>query len=96
MTFEAQRVGGAFEPLRLPLDVRAGNAVVSYLWYVEKAFWPTGLGPFYPHPRVAPGADALGLAAFVGSPSRSRCSRWRAGVRGSRSDGSGSPACWCR
>jgi tetratricopeptide (TPR) repeat protein len=66
LTYDAQREGGAFASLeRVPFDVRAGHAVVSYLWYAEKAFWPTGLAAFYPHPRVMPSADALGFAAFV-------------------------------
>jgi len=31
-------------------SARLANAVVSYGWYLEKTFWPTGLAFFYPHP----------------------------------------------
>lgn len=65
MTTIAQREGGAVSSLAgIPLDVRLGNAIVSYAWYVEKAFWPTGLAAFYPHPLALPAADAIGRAAF--------------------------------
>jgi len=33
-----------------PLRVRAGNALVSYVDYIEKMIWPFGLAVFYPHP----------------------------------------------
>ncbi len=32
------------------LAVRTGNAMVSYVRYLEQAFWPALLAPFYPHP----------------------------------------------
>jgi hypothetical protein len=32
-----------------PLSVRIGNAIVSYPWYIGKAFWPSHLALFYPH-----------------------------------------------
>ena len=63
---DAQRASGAVSSLAgIPLDVRAGNALVSYAWYLEKAFWPTHLAAFYPHPLRLPGADAIGTAGFV-------------------------------
>jgi hypothetical protein len=37
-----------------PLSVRVGNAIVSYLWYIGKAFWPSRLALFYPHPAGLP------------------------------------------
>ena len=37
-----------------PLSVRLGNALVSYAWYVEKAFWPSHLALLYPHPTGLP------------------------------------------
>ena len=33
-----------------PFSIRAGNAVVSYAMYLQKAFWPARLAPMYPHP----------------------------------------------
>ncbi len=35
---------------RVSLPARLANAVVSYAWYLEKTFWPTGLGFYYCHP----------------------------------------------
>jgi tetratricopeptide (TPR) repeat protein len=51
ITMKAQRVGGArnwFPPL-----IRLGNATVSYARYVGKAFWPSRLALFYPHPGAS-------------------------------------------
>jgi hypothetical protein len=33
-----------------PLTVRLENAVVCYVRYIGKAFWPVDLAPYYPHP----------------------------------------------
>ena len=33
-----------------PLGIRIGNALVSYVRYIGKAFWPTKLALYYPHP----------------------------------------------
>lgn len=33
----------------LPLAPRLVNAIVSYVWYLEKTLWPTDLAAFYPH-----------------------------------------------
>jgi tetratricopeptide (TPR) repeat protein len=35
----------------MPLTWRLKNAVYSYLAYLSKAFWPTNLAVFYPHPE---------------------------------------------
>jgi len=48
-----------------PLSVRMANAVVSYLWYVEKAFWPSHLALLYPHPPGLPAAGQMALAFLV-------------------------------
>lgn len=34
----------------VPLGIRASNAVVSYVVYLRKLFWPSDLSMFYPHP----------------------------------------------
>jgi len=34
----------------IPLKFRIGNALISYVKYIEKLFLPTGLAAFYPHP----------------------------------------------
>ena len=38
---------------KYPMNLRAGNAVVSYMNYIVKMFCPTNLSIFYPHPRQA-------------------------------------------
>jgi tetratricopeptide (TPR) repeat protein len=66
-THRAQEQAGAFDPLgHLDLAARVGHAITSYHWYAEKAFWPTELAVFYPHPGVAPGAEVAGPALFGG------------------------------
>jgi tetratricopeptide (TPR) repeat protein len=36
--------------LNLSLTIRISNAMVSYLAYIRKMVWPSGLAAFYPHP----------------------------------------------
>jgi tetratricopeptide (TPR) repeat protein len=51
VTFVAQRRGGAVSPLSgLPLSDRVGNALISYVRYLAKIFWPARLSVLYPHP----------------------------------------------
>ncbi len=47
----------------LPFRLRAANAVVSYLKYIGKTFWPSNLAVFYPHPDTR-----YGLPATAGYP----------------------------
>ncbi len=49
----------------LPLWIRLGNAAISYVKYVGKAFWPFNLAPMYPHPGLAIGIGAAVLSAFA-------------------------------
>jgi tetratricopeptide (TPR) repeat protein len=51
VTFIVQRAEGAVAPLQAySLGTRAANALVAYAAYVGKAFWPSRLSPYYPHP----------------------------------------------
>jgi protein O-mannosyl-transferase len=51
MTMKAQRSSGAVLSLAAtPLSIRLSNAIVSYVKYIGKAFWPINLAPMYPHP----------------------------------------------
>ena len=51
LTMKAQRAGGAVVSLvEYSLRVRLENALVSYVRYIGKAFWPSSLTPMYPHP----------------------------------------------
>jgi hypothetical protein len=51
LTMQAQRAGGAVVSLvEYSLRVRLENALVAYVRYIGKAFWPSNLTPMYPHP----------------------------------------------
>jgi protein O-mannosyl-transferase len=51
VTVFAQRsVGALIETSALPLFSRAQNAIVSYVAYIGKIFWPASLAVFYPYP----------------------------------------------
>ncbi len=61
--FFAQEAGGAVKSVALyPLDVRAANVLIGYLWYLYKAVWPAGLAVIYPYPA----APSFALAAAAG------------------------------
>ena len=52
ITIVAQRSGGAVVAVSsLPLSLRLGNAIQSYVSYIGKTFWPAKLAMFYPHPQ---------------------------------------------
>jgi tetratricopeptide (TPR) repeat protein len=62
VTFCVQKSGGTVGTL--PIGTRVGNALVSYLRYLQKLFWPANLAVFYPQPDEWPielVALALGL-----------------------------------
>lgn len=50
---------------RVPLSGRIGNAVVSYLHYLEKIFWPANLAALYPHPLWWPWREVLVATGVV-------------------------------
>ena len=73
-TWQAQSTSGAIvDAASVAPAERLANAADALRWYVQKAFWPTELAVFYPHPegglptsRVALGAAAtLGLTALA-------------------------------
>lgn len=66
-TVVAEGRAGALKPMvSYALDVRLGNALVSYILYIGKMFWPVNLAVFYPHPGLWPiWAVALSLL-FLG------------------------------
>ncbi len=64
MTFLAQRAGGAVHELtELTLSARVANAIVSYVRYLGKMFWPSDLVFLYPMEPWPVGM--LVFAAFV-------------------------------
>jgi hypothetical protein len=70
VTIYAQKKSGALAPLgELPLADRVATALVAYVWYPLKMFWPTRLAVLYPHPLdTTPFWQALGaglILAFI-------------------------------
>jgi len=61
----AQESSGALRSLEAwPLGVRISNAVVVYVQYVAKMFWPTNLAIYYPHPGL-PNIWALAVSGAL-------------------------------
>jgi tetratricopeptide (TPR) repeat protein len=53
MTYVAQRQGGIVPTLEnMPLGYRVANMFLSYIRYIGKMIWPSGLAVCYPHPRA--------------------------------------------
>ena len=50
ITVYAQR---RFDSWGFPVLIRLENALVSYVRYIGKALWPSGLAPEYPHPGLS-------------------------------------------
>ena len=51
VTFLVQRGGGAVLD-NIPLGLRIGNALNSYVVYLLKFFWPSNLAVFYPYAPI--------------------------------------------
>jgi tetratricopeptide (TPR) repeat protein len=52
VTYLVQQSGGATKMVEnLPLNIRMSNALVSYVSYMGKMFWPMRLAILYPHPE---------------------------------------------
>jgi len=65
VTYLAQKGGGALWSAGLPLPVRLANALVSYLRYLSKTFWPVDLAVVYPYPHHWPSALVIGAASLL-------------------------------
>lgn len=79
MTVKAQGAAGALR--YYPLSIRLGNAIVSYVRYIGKAFWPSRLAVFYAHPELTPwqvSAALLLLLAITGFVIQQRRQRYLA------------------
>ncbi len=50
ITVIAQKRAGTVADLSLDIGARLANAVVGYVQYLWKTFWPISLAVFYPHP----------------------------------------------
>ena len=66
VTYYAQQSGGAVQTIgRLPLALRIENAIISYVAYIGKMFWPTRLAVFYPYPEAAAVWKVVAAAAVL-------------------------------
>ena len=45
-----QQSGAVKDIVKFPFDIRVINAIISYVKYILKMFWPVNLSVFYPHP----------------------------------------------
>ena len=68
-TYLVQQASGAVRSSEaFPLALRVENALVSYIIYIAKMFWPVRLAVFYPYPSEVPAwqaaAAALAIAAI--------------------------------
>ena len=62
----AQQQAGALRDLdTLSLGVRMQTALVAYVAYLGKSFWPADLSLFYVHPRSWPAWQVMGAAAIL-------------------------------
>jgi tetratricopeptide (TPR) repeat protein len=62
-----QRAGAVAELQTYPMGHRVANALVSYVAYLGKTFWPTALAILYPYPPSLPVWWTIGsLALLVG------------------------------
>ncbi len=84
VTMKAQRAGGAIQSLAQysPL-LRMETALIAYVRYLGKAFWPSNLVALYPHPtKFCPawqvGAAALLLVLITAAAFRARDRRYLA------------------
>jgi protein O-mannosyl-transferase len=77
-TYLAQRHAGAVEALAaVPLGLRIANALVSYVTYIGKMFWPAGLAVFYPYPAAIPFWQSALAAATLAAVTLSAMRLWR-------------------
>jgi tetratricopeptide (TPR) repeat protein len=67
VTLIAQRSGGAVaDASALPLSMRIGNAIMSYVGYIGKTIWPSRLSVFYPYSdRPQPWSDLIAAAVIL-------------------------------
>jgi protein O-mannosyl-transferase len=65
ITYIAQQKGGAVHSEAIPLGVRIGNAIISYIAYIGKMIWPINLAVFYPHTGLLVSWHVLGSVVFL-------------------------------
>jgi len=64
ITFMVQQ-GALWSTVSLPFSFRLANALMSYVRYISKMFWPTDLALIYPYPHHWPLAGVIALAVLL-------------------------------
>jgi len=68
LVFFTERSVGALSTLAVvPMEARIANALVSYVVYIQKMIWPSGLAFFYPHPITIPLWKPILSLLFLGT-----------------------------
>ena len=57
--------GARWSSAALPFDFRLANALMSYLRYISKTFWPTDLALIYPYPHNWPWKGVIAAALVL-------------------------------
>jgi tetratricopeptide (TPR) repeat protein len=57
--YAEMQLGAVPSQADFPMSVRLANALVSYVAYIGKMFWPAGLSFYYPHPGMQPAGHVL-------------------------------------
>jgi len=66
VTFYAQKAGGSIVPSDVyPLATRISNALIAYVSYIGKTFWPFSLAVFYPYAQSIPLWQAVGAGLLL-------------------------------
>jgi len=66
VTFLAQEQGRAVRSLStVPFGLRLENALISYVVYIARMFWPAHLAVFYPYSHDLPAWSAVGAGAVL-------------------------------
>jgi tetratricopeptide (TPR) repeat protein len=66
ITLKAQQTAGITDEMSsLPISDKTGNALISYVRYIGKFFWPENLSVYYPHPGHWPLVKVICAGLFV-------------------------------
>jgi tetratricopeptide (TPR) repeat protein len=57
--------GAVWSTASLPFSFRLANALMSYVRYISKLFWPADLALIYPYPHSWPIAGVIAVALFL-------------------------------
>ena len=58
-------IGSYISIKAVPMNLRIKNAIVSYILYIEKMFWPDNLTFFYRFPNEVPLWEVVGALIFI-------------------------------